>query len=72
MHIAIYSYSINEAGMSQWLAIPQKVWISYSYVGSYFVKRKNEMRAPAALQKLTISYLDFDLSKVRFRAHSHI
>ena len=41
-------------------------------IASYFVKRKNEMRAPAALQKLAISCLDFDLSKVRFRAHSYI
>ena len=41
-------------------------------IASYVVKDKNEMRTSAALQKLTISCLDFDLSKVRFRAHSYI
>ena len=32
-----------------------------------FIRHKNDMHAPAALQKLTIGCLVFELSKLKFR-----
>ena len=39
----------------------------------YLIKHKNEILAPAALQKLAtyIECLTFELSKLRFRGHSY-
>ena len=40
------------------------------YMGcyNYFIKHKNDLHAPAALQKLTIGYLVFESSKLKLRA----
>ena len=37
----------------------------------YFIKHKNDIHAPEALQKLAmaIGYLAFELSKLKFRTH---
>ena len=35
-----------------------------------FYKAQNDMHAPAALQKLAIGFLVFELSKLKFRTHS--
>ena len=40
-----------------------KVWLA-----SYIIKHKN--KCPAALQKLAIACLVFELSKLRLRAHN--
>ena len=42
-----------------------KVWLQY------FTKHKNDMHAPAALQRLAIGCLVFELSKLKFRAYNY-
>ena len=36
----------------------------------YFIKYKNDIHAPAALQKLAEGCLVFELLKLKFRAHN--
>ena len=44
-------------------AIPQYVWVVNNLL--YFVKHKNDMNVPAALQKLATGCLIFELYKLK-------
>ena len=51
----------------------QQMWWVQSLMKVYvatFIRHKNDMHVPAALQKLTIGGLVFELSKLKFRARN--
>ena len=55
-----YSTYRNEAG----------VGVGAAYELLYFIKYKNDINAPVALQKLAIGCLVYELLKLKFRAHN--